>query len=89
MKKPRISQTLREIDTRVAEIKEGIDEENKKIIVLKEELQKKEDESEKAIRGHEILIEEYILLFKHYQEERVLIANPSSRNGRNKIESKD
>lgn len=89
MKKPRISQTLREIDTRVAEIKEGIDEENKKIIVLKEELQKKEDESEKAIRGHEILIEEYILLLKHYQEERVLIANPSSRNGRNKIESKD
>ena len=84
MKKPKIPQTIKELDTRISELKDAISLENKKMIAIKSELKEKEDEAAKNIKEHEILIEEYNLLLKHYQEERVLISNPSSRNGRNK-----
>lgn len=83
MKIPKRPQTIKEIDTRVEEIAELIREETKKINDIKGELEVKTNESERAIMGHEILIEEYKLILKHYREERVLLANPSSRDGRN------
>lgn len=84
MKKPKIPQTVKEIDNRITEIKGSIEDENKTIATMKSEFSKRQTEFGEDVRNHEILIEEYTLLLKHYQEERVLVSNPSSRDGRHK-----
>lgn len=84
MKKAKIPQTVKEIDARILDLKEEIETENKAIAVIKSDLAQKQTESEQDIKEHEIIIQECNLLLKHYQEERILVSNPSSRNGRQK-----
>lgn len=84
MKKQKRPQTTKEIDARILDLKEDIENENVKITALRNELKQKEDDIEQNIRERETAIQEYKLLLKHYQEERILVSNPSSRNGEDK-----
>ena len=81
MKKPKSPQTIKEIEHRISELKEGIEEEDRQITKVKDELKGEEVKAENSIREHEMLIHEYKLLLKHYLEEKSKIANPSSRDG--------
>jgi hypothetical protein len=83
MKKPKISKTLKEVDLRIAELREAIEEEKSKIVEEQRDFIIKKEEIAEKIRIREMTIEEYALLLKHYQQEREDISNPSSRNGRN------
>lgn len=83
MKKPKISKTLKEVDLRIAELREAIEEEKSKIVEEQRDFIIKKEEIAEKIKLREMTIEEYALLLRYYQQERENISNPSSRNERN------
>lgn len=88
MKKPKMPRTLKEINERIAELREGIEEEKAKILEEERELKLKKEDIEAKIRIRVLTIEEYTFLLKYYQKEREYISNPSSRRNGNKCQEK-
>jgi len=84
MKKPKMPKTLKEVNERITELREAIEEEKSKILDEERELKVKKEEIEARIKVREMTIEEYNLLLRYYLEEKENISNPSSRNGRKK-----